>query len=111
MGKFYITTSHVWIQDIFVIHFYVVLHCNFRIIIYCFIIQFLILKNASVDLDILIITPVECMCITVLEDEDVAAFIGSGDRFWVKKVGETETKLLNPLIGLDRMEKIVIKYI
>ena len=65
------------------------------------------LKNASVDLEILIITPVECMCITVLEDEDIAAFIGSGERFWVKKVGETETKLLNPLIGLDRMEKIV----
>ena len=65
------------------------------------------LKNASVDLEILIITPVECMCITVLEDEDIAAFIGSGERFWVKKVGETETKLLNPLIGLDRMEKII----
>ena len=65
------------------------------------------LKNASVDLDILIITPVQCMCIKVLEDEDIAAFIGSGDRFWIKKVGETETKFLNPLIGLDRMEKIV----
>ena len=65
------------------------------------------LKNASVDLDILIITPTECMCIKVLEDEDIAAFIGSGNRFWVKKVGETESKLLNPLIALDRMETIV----
>lgn len=65
------------------------------------------LKNARVELDILIVTPVECMCISVLEDEDVTAFIGSGDRFWEKKTGEVETKVLNPLIGLDRMEKIV----
>lgn len=65
------------------------------------------LKNARVELDILLVTPVECMCISVLEDEDVTAFIGSGDRFWEKKTGEVETKVLNPLIGLERMEKIV----
>lgn len=65
------------------------------------------LKKAPVELDIIMVTPVECMCITVLEAEDVSAFIGSGDRFWVKKSGENETKLLNPLISLNRMEKIV----
>lgn len=65
------------------------------------------LKKAPVELDIMMVTPVECMCITVLEAEDVSAFIGSGDRFWVKKSGENETKLLNPLIALNRMEKIV----
>ena len=67
----------------------------------------LMLKKAPVELDIIIVTPVECMCITVLEQEEVAAFVGSGDRFWLKKSGDKETKLLNPLIGLDRMEKIV----
>lgn len=65
------------------------------------------LKKAPVELDIIMVTPVECMCITVLEAEDVSAFVGSGDRFWVKKSGENETKLLNPLIALNRMEKIV----
>jgi hypothetical protein len=65
------------------------------------------LQKAPVELDIVMVTPVECMCITVLEEEDVSAFIGSGDRFWVKKSGENETKLLNPLISLNRMEKIV----
>ena len=47
----------------------------------------LLLKKAPVELDIIIVTPVECMCITVLEEEDVAAFIGSGDRFWLRKSG------------------------
>ncbi|MFJ7934783.1 nuclease-related domain-containing protein [Sporosarcina sp. NPDC096371] len=65
------------------------------------------LKQAPVELDIIIVTPVECMCITVIEAEDVSAFVGSSHRFWVKKSGENETKVLNPLIALNRMEKIV----
>lgn len=64
-------------------------------------------KKAPVELDILLITPVECLCITVLEGEDAAAFIGNGDRFWTKKFGDQESKVLNPLIGLSRMERIV----
>src|SRR6185437_13280864 len=43
----------------------------------------------------------------ILEEEDVAAFVGGGERFWVKKSGENEKKILNPLIALNRMEKIV----
>lgn len=64
-------------------------------------------KKAPVELDILLITPVECMCITVLEEENLAAFVDTGDRFWAKKIGDKETKFLNPMIGLNRMEKIV----
>lgn len=64
-------------------------------------------KKAPVELDILLITPLECLCITVLEGEDASAFIGTGERFWTKKIGDLETKFVNPLIGLNRMEKIV----
>lgn len=67
----------------------------------------LLLKKAPIEMDIIIVTPVECMCITILEEEDVAAFVGGGERFWVKKSGENEKKLLNPLIALNRMEKII----
>lgn len=64
-------------------------------------------KKAPVELDILLITPIECLCITVLEGENASAFIGDGDRFWTKKYGDQESRVLNPLIGLSRMEKIV----
>lgn len=67
----------------------------------------IMMQKAPVELDIIIITPVECMCITVLEAEDMAVFIGSGERFWLKKTGEKESKLLNPLISLNRNEKII----
>lgn len=65
------------------------------------------LKKAPVELDILIMTPLECICVTVLEKEEVAAFIGNSDRFWIKKYGDRESKVLNPMIGLQRMEKII----
>lgn len=65
------------------------------------------LQQAPVELDIIIVTPVECMCITILEEEDLAAFIGSSNRFWTKRFRDKESKLLNPLISLNRMGKIV----
>ena len=67
----------------------------------------IMLQKATVELDIIIITPVECMCITVLEEEDLTAFAGSKERFWTTKLGENESKVLNPLMALNRMEKIV----
>jgi hypothetical protein len=67
----------------------------------------LLLKKAPVELDIIIVTPVECQCITVLESENLAAYSGSGDRFWLKKSGDNESKILSPLIALNRTEKII----
>ncbi|MCG3089457.1 nuclease-related domain-containing protein [Sporosarcina cyprini] len=64
-------------------------------------------KKAPVELDIILLTPIECMCLTVVEKEDAAVFIGESDRFWLKKFGDQEAKLLNPTIGLNRMEKII----
>jgi hypothetical protein len=65
------------------------------------------LKKAPVELDIIIMTPTECICITVIENEDQAVYIGNGDRFWIKKVGTEDKKVLNPMIQLDRMETIL----
>ena len=64
-------------------------------------------KKAPIELDILIMTPTECICVTVLEQEDQAVFVGNSERFWMKKVGKNEKKLLNPMIQLSRMETIV----
>ena len=65
------------------------------------------LKKAPVELDIIIMMPTECVCITMIENEDQAVFVGSSDRFWLKKVGKDERKVLNPMIQLSRMETIL----
>ena len=67
------------------------------------------LKKAPIELDIVVMTPTECICITVLEHEEQAVYIGSADRFWTKKVGKYDKKVLNPLIQLNRMETILMQ--
>src|SRR5690606_7325212 len=64
-------------------------------------------KKAPIELDIIIMTPTECLCITVLEQESQAVYIANSERFWLKKVGKYEKKVLSPLIQLNRMEKVV----
>lgn len=65
------------------------------------------LKKAPVELDVVIMTPTDCICITVLEQENQAVYVADGERFWTKKVGKENKKLLNPLINLNRMESIL----
>lgn len=65
------------------------------------------IKHAPVELETILITPTGIWCLTFLEFEEGTAYIGSGERFWLKKWGNVETKVLNPLIGLRRMEGIL----
>lgn len=65
------------------------------------------LKNAPVELEIIFLTPTELWCLTFLEAEEDAVFIGGKERFWTKKHHKkADKKVLNPFIALNRMEKI-----
>ncbi|NKE08221.1 NERD domain-containing protein [Mesobacillus selenatarsenatis] len=66
-----------------------------------------LLKKAPVEAELIIITPAAAMCISFIEAEEDAAFVGSKDRFWIKKTRNKEKKILNPLIALNRTDKIV----
>lgn len=68
-----------------------------------------LLKNAPVEVEHVVVTPTDIWCISFLEREDTAVFLGSNDRFWVKRNQKTEEKILNPLLALNRTEKIVKK--
>ena len=66
------------------------------------------LKKAPIEVGVIVLAPTECYVIQLIEEEDVAAFTGdSKERFWTKKIGEQDKKVLNPLISLKRMEKVV----
>lgn len=67
------------------------------------------LKKAPIELEIVLLTPTECIIIKLLEEDDHAVYIGSGDRFWSKKVAKTEKKTLSPIIDINRTEVIVSK--
>jgi hypothetical protein len=64
-------------------------------------------KNAPMEMDIILLTPTEIWCLTFLEEEDGAAYIGTQERFWQKKSGDSDMKVLNPMISLNRMESVI----
>ncbi|MED3662514.1 nuclease-related domain-containing protein [Ureibacillus sp. FSL K6-8385] len=64
-------------------------------------------KNAPIELDVILLSPTECLCITLVEAEEDAFYVGDGERFWTKKIGKRDVKILNPLLQLNRMEMIV----
>jgi hypothetical protein len=69
------------------------------------------LKNAPVELDLLLIGTTEIYCITLVEEQDETVFTGSKERFWIARKGDHKRKLLNPLISLNRTGTVVQKLI
>lgn len=65
------------------------------------------IRKAPIELDVVLMSPTECICITVLEAENQAVYVGGSDRFWMKKVGTKDLKVLNPTINLARMESVL----
>jgi hypothetical protein len=66
-----------------------------------------LLKKAPVEVDVILLTPTDVWCITFLEEENSAVFVGSNDRFWLKRVQKEEKKVLSPLLSLNRTERII----
>lgn len=65
------------------------------------------IRKAPIELDVVLMSPTECICITVLEAENQAVYVGGSERFWMKKVGTKDSKVLNPMISLNRMESVL----
>ncbi|MGE8206275.1 NERD domain-containing protein [Heyndrickxia sp. NPDC080065] len=66
-----------------------------------------ILKKAPIEMEVILITPTEVWCLAFLEEEKEAVFLGSNSRFWIKRANNKESKVLNPLLSLNRMSKII----
>lgn len=66
-----------------------------------------LLKKAPVEAELILVTPAAAICISILEEENDAVFVGSKERFWIKKTKNKQLKVLNPLLALNRTEKIV----
>ncbi|WP_239671944.1 NERD domain-containing protein [Mangrovibacillus cuniculi] len=67
----------------------------------------LLIKKAPVECHTILISPTDVWCIVFLEGKENEAYIGSKERFWEKKFGDSSAKVLNPVVALNRMESIV----
>ena len=64
-------------------------------------------KQAPIQLENIFITPMEILCITVVEEGEEYVYLGDNGRFWTIRGGGTEKKLINPQISLTRMARVV----
>ncbi|WP_252314555.1 hypothetical protein [Sinobaca sp. H24] len=63
-------------------------------------------KNAPVELDIIVITPTEIICMFLLEGKMNSVFDTSTGRFWNEYAEGKITKTLNPAIPMQRMSSM-----
>ncbi|CAG9622141.1 NERD domain-containing protein [Sutcliffiella rhizosphaerae] len=66
-----------------------------------------LIKQAPVELEIIIITPSEILAIYYLDEQTDSVVLGSNERFWSVREKENERKLVNPTISLNRMGTII----
>ncbi|MBS4200053.1 NERD domain-containing protein [Bacillus sp. FJAT-49732] len=66
-----------------------------------------LLKKAPVEVEVILLTPTEIWCLAFIEDEEDAAYLGSNEHFWTKKLQSHEGKVLNPAMSANRMGKII----
>ncbi|WP_216831839.1 NERD domain-containing protein [Alkalihalobacterium elongatum] len=65
------------------------------------------IKQAPIDMDIIIITPSEVQCISILDGSQYSVFEASSDRFWVELIQKKERKVLSPIVSVNRMASII----
>lgn len=68
-----------------------------------------VIKKAPVETEVILITPTEVQCISFVEKDDDAVFIGSTDNFWEMRTSQKQEKVLNPILAVNRMGNIVLE--
>jgi len=64
-------------------------------------------RKATVEVDIVVLTPMETWCISIIESQQGSVFQYSKDRFWTELFQEKQKKIVNPLLSLNRMGSVV----
>lgn len=65
------------------------------------------LKNATVDADLIMITPVDIQVINLVERSSDQTIIVGDDRSWLFEHDRVQSKFLSPMISLKRTDKII----
>lgn len=65
------------------------------------------IKKAPVELDIIILSPIEVLSVRFVEGINFSVFQGSSEKFWKEVDSDYEQKVLSPLISLNRTANII----
>lgn len=65
------------------------------------------LKQAPVDMEVILISPTDVFCISLLNGGEHSVFEVVQDRYWHEYINQEKKKIISPMIGLNRMASIV----
>ncbi len=65
------------------------------------------IKKAPIELDVILISPSEVICMTMVEGHEHSIFEASSDRFWIEYINESRKKRISPLLSLSRMTGVI----
>ncbi|MCM3487709.1 NERD domain-containing protein [Alkalihalophilus marmarensis] len=65
------------------------------------------IKKAPIELDIILITPNEVICVALLDGHKHSIFEASSERFWTEYIDQTKKKRISPLLSLSRMSGVI----
>ncbi len=65
------------------------------------------IENAPIELEAILVTPVQIICLSFLKGEQNDIYQASGERFWKLWRNNKQLKVVNPLISLQRSENVI----
>lgn len=65
------------------------------------------IKKAPTEADVIIISPTEIYCVSILTGEKDEVILAKEGRFWIRRGEKGEKKVVNPMPNLNRTESIV----
>ncbi|MCP8617163.1 NERD domain-containing protein [Salirhabdus salicampi] len=66
-----------------------------------------LIKQAEIEAETIMITPLEVLCISIVEKAPEYQIEAQAERTWILHRNEEKTKMLSPLVSLKRTENIV----
>ncbi|QDP40915.1 NERD domain-containing protein [Radiobacillus deserti] len=65
------------------------------------------IKQSFIEGEIILVTPIGIDIITLLETNSSMTFMSNDDRTWMREHNQIRSKILSPMLGLNRTEKLV----
>ncbi|SFM08240.1 nuclease-related domain-containing protein [Salibacterium qingdaonense] len=63
--------------------------------------------SAPLDMDIILISPTEIICLSCLSGDKNSVFETSSGRYWNEYVHKSRHRIVNPVISLNRMSRVI----
>lgn len=65
------------------------------------------IKQAPLEVEVLLLSPTEITCISILEGKESSIFETSSERFWIEHINGGQKRRVSPMLSINRMTSVV----